>query len=324
MGLLSEFQIEGNTMLAALTGLTIFNIVVWGILFLVVIAQLLRSIRLVPTQSAFLVERLGKYRTTLRAGFHALLPFLDKVTFMVDLKEHAITVPSQECFTKDEVRVAVDGVLYMSVIDPQKACYGVTDYKFAAIQLAQTTTRSVIGTIELDRTFEERDLISNKVVETLSEMNDSWGVAVHRYEISNISPPSTVQDAMEKQVSAERERKAVLAQSEGKKMSCINRSEGAKMRMINKSEGEAQRRINEAEGQAQEILALAKATAESIEKVAEAISHTGGENAMKLQLSEKYLQNFQHLATENTNLVLPADLTQVKNLLTSAGINPTE
>ncbi len=302
----------------------VFNFTVWGIIFLIIIVQFIRSIRLVPTRSAYIVERLGKYRTTLKAGFHALIPFLDRVSFIVDLKEHAIDVPPQECFTKDEVRVEVDGVLYMSVVDPEKACYGITDYVFASIQLAQTTTRSIIGTLELDRTFEERDLISSKVVETLSELHDHWGITVHRYEISNISPPASVQDSMEKQVGAERNRKAILAKSEGDRQSRINLSEGLKMEMINKSEGEMQRRINEAEGKSHEIMAFAEATAESIEKVAAAIEVPGGANAVKLQLSEKYLKNLSLVSRENTQILLPADLTRPQDLLDAVGLRTSE
>ena len=193
----------------------LFNLIVWGILFLILIVKFLRSIRLVPTQSAYVVERLGKYSQTLGPGFHALVPFLDRVAYIRDLKEETVDVPPQECFTRDEVQVEVDGVIYMSVTDPVKASYGVTDYSFAAMQLAQTTTRSVIGTLELDRTFEERDLISSKVVEVLEKAGEIWGMRVHRYEIKNLAPPPTVKEAMEKQVTAERNRRAIVAESEG-------------------------------------------------------------------------------------------------------------
>jgi regulator of protease activity HflC (stomatin/prohibitin superfamily) len=295
----------------------IFNLVVWGILFLILIAKFFRSIRLVPTQSAYLVERLGKYSRTLKPGFHALVPFVDRVAFIRDLKEETVDVPPQECFTRDEVQVEVDGVIYISVIDPVKASYGVTNYSFAAMQLAQTTTRSVIGTLELDRTFEERDLISAKVVEVLEKAGATWGIRVHRYEIKNLAPPLTVKEAMEKQVTAERNRRAIVAQSEGDKQSRINTSEGKRLELINRSEGEMQRSINEAQGKAAEIRSIAQATAQSIELIAAAISMPGGESSVRLQLAEKYLKQLRALADGNTKVLLPADLTNLGQLLES-------
>ena len=295
----------------------IFNLVVWGILFLILIAKFFRSIRLVPTQSAFIVERLGKYSRTLNPGFHALVPFIDKVAFILDLKEVTVDVPPQECFTRDEVQVEVDGVIYISVIDPVKASYGVTNYTFAAMQLAQTTTRSVIGTLELDRTFEERDLISAKVVEVLEKAGETWGIRVHRYEIKNLAPPPTVKEAMEKQVTAERNRRAIVAQSEGDKQSRINTSEGRRLELINRSEGEMQATINEAQGKAEEIRAIAQATAQSIEMIAAAISMPGGESSVRLQLAEKYLKQLRALADGGTKVLLPADLTNLQQLLDS-------
>jgi len=201
-----------------------FNLVVWLFLVTIVLVQVLRSIRLVPNQWAYVVERLGKYQVTMRAGFHAMLPFLDRVVAKLDLREDTIDVPPQECFTKDEVKVEVDGVMYISVVDPVKATYGITDYRYAATQLAQTTTREVIGKLDLDQTFEERELISQKVVDVLEDAGAAWGIRVHRYEIKNIQPPITVQDAMEKQVTAERNRRAMVARAEGDKQSMINRS----------------------------------------------------------------------------------------------------
>jgi len=305
----------------------LFNMVVWGLIFLVLIVQFIRSIRLVPTRKAYIVERLGKYHKTLEAGFHSLLPFIDNVAFIQDLKEESMSVPPQECFTKDNVQVEVDGVIYISVTDPVKASYGVTDYRLAAVQLAQTTTRSVIGTLELDRTFEERDLISTKIVEVLTETGDTWGIRVHRYEIKNIEPPRTVKDAMEKLVTAERERRAIMARSEGDKQSRINRSEGLKAELINRSEGEMQRRINEAEGRAGEILAIAEATAESIGKMAGAIAQAGGKEAMRLELSTKYIKQLGALSGEEgrtADIILPADLTRIDTLLRSLGLDPGE
>ncbi len=284
----------------------LFVMAIWAAIFLLLIVQLFQSIRLVSTQSAHIVERLGRYHKTLDAGFHALIPFIDKVTFVQDLREEAIDVPPQDCFTGDEVKVVVDGVIYMSVWDPVKASYGIVEYRNAAVQLAKTTTRSVIGTLDLDRTFEERDVISAKVVEVLDQAGKAWGIRVHRYEIKNITPPSTVRNAMEKQVSAERERRAIMATSEGDKQSRINRSEGLKAELINISEGEKQRRINEAQGYAQEILSISAATAESIEKVAEVVNRPGGSAALKLQLSERYIEAIKGL--QDARVILPANI----------------
>ena len=290
----------------------------WGIFFLFVVIKFFQSIRLVSTQTAHIVERLGQYQKTLDAGFHALLPFIDKVTFVQDLREEAIDVPPQECFTGDEVQVTVDGVIYMSVTDPIKASYGITDYRFAAVQLAKTTTRSVIGTLDLDRTFEERDIISAKVVEVLDEAGSSWGIRVHRYEIKNISPPETVRSAMEKQVRAEREKRAMLASSEGDKQSRINRSEGLKTEVINRSEGEMQRRINEAEGKAAEIIAIAEASAGSIEKLAAVFSSNGGGDALKMQVKEKYIDTMKALA--RSKIILPANVASYDGWITNLGL----
>ena len=293
----------------------IFNFVVWGTFLLIVVSKFIQSVRIVSTRTALIVERLGKYHATLGPGFHLLLPFIDKVTEMQDLREETIDVPPQECFSKDEVKVEVDGVIYISVVDPVKATYGVTDYRFAATQLAQTTTRSVIGTLELDRTFEERDTISAKVVDTLSRAGETWGIMVHRYEIKNIRPPMTVQEAMEKQVNAERERRAIFAKSEGDKQSRINTSEGRKLEMINLSEGEMQKTINEAEGKASEILAVAAVTAESIEKIGAAVIEDGGAQAIRLDMAGKYITNLGYLASPETDVMLPADLTHFEKLL---------
>lgn len=291
---------------------------IWGVIFLVVIAKFFQSIRLVSTQTAHIAERLGRYHKTLDAGFHALLPFIDKVTFIQDLREEAIDVPPQECFTSDEVQVSVDGVIYMSITDPVKASYGITDYRFAAVQLAKTTTRSVIGTLDLDRTFEERDVISAKVVEVLDEAGATWGIRVHRYEIKNISPPETVRTAMEKQVRAERERRAIMATSEGDKQSRINRSEGIKREVINRSEGEKQRRINEAEGRGQEITAIAAATAESIRKIAAVLTTEGGVEALKMQVGQQYIDSLRSL--DGSKIILPANIARYDGWLDNLGL----
>lgn len=288
----------------------IFVAVVWGLFFFVLIAKFIQSVRMVSTQTAYLVERLGRYNKTLGAGLHFLIPFFDKVTFKQDLREEAIDVPPQDCFTGDEVKVTVDGVIYMSIWDPVKASYGIVDYRYAAVQLAKTTTRSVIGTLDLDRTFEERDLISVKVVEVLDQAGEAWGIKVHRYEIKNITPPDTVRNAMEKQVNAERERRAILATSEGDKQSRINRSEGLKAELINRSEGEMQRRINEAEGKAAAILSIAAATAESIEKISSVVNREGGSEALKLQLSERYINTMRSL--DGSHIVIPANISEFK------------
>lgn len=293
---------------------------IWGFIFLIFIIKLFKSIRLVPTKSAYIVERLGKYHCTLDAGFHALVPFVDNVAYIHDLKEESIDVPPQECFSSDEVNVEVDGVIYISVTDPVKASYGITDYRYAAIQLAQTTTRSVIGTLDLDRTFEERDIISAKVVEVLDEAGAMWGIRVHRYEIKNITPPETVKNAMEMQVNAERERRALLAKSEGDKQSKINRSEGVMAETINRSEGEMQRRINEAEGKAEEILTLAKATSESIAQLAQVISAPGGQSALRMQLGEQYMKQLDGLTKSSSRIVLPGNLVDFEHWMASIGL----
>lgn len=300
----------------------VVNSVVWTVLVLFTAYKFIRSVRIVPAQSAYIVERLGRYYLTLGPGFHVLIPFFDRVAFIQDLKEEAIDVPPQVCFTKDNVQVEVDGIIYMSVVDPVAASYGITDYRFAAIQLAQTTTRSVIGTLELDRTFEERDAVSSKVVAALGEVSQAWGIRVHRYEVKNIVPPASVRDAMERQMGAERDRRALLARSEGDKRGKVNESEGKKQEMINRSEGEMQRRINEAQGRAEEILAIARATAESIEKMGAALSLPGGMDAVNLRLSQQYLQKLALLARTNTSVLLPADLTSADGMLESMGIAP--
>jgi regulator of protease activity HflC (stomatin/prohibitin superfamily) len=304
-----------------LNNIDIIVLVIWAGIFLTLAYKFIQAICLVPTKSAYIVERLGKYKCTLSAGFHALIPFVDRVAYIQDLKEETIDVPPQECFSKDEVNVEVDGVIYMQIVDPVKASYGITDYRFAAMQLAQTTTRSVIGTLELDRTFEERDLISAKVVEVLDKAGETWGIRVHRYEIKNITPPLTVKNAMEMEVNAERERRAILAKSLGDKQSRINRSEGLKTEMINISEGEMQRRINAAEGKAEEIIAIARATGDSIAKVADAISLPGGEKAFEMQLSEMYLQQMKGLSKENRKIIVPANVLDFNQWLSTLGIN---
>ncbi len=287
---------------------SLFNLVVWAIIFIVVIGQFFRSIFFVPTKSAYIVERFGRYQRTLEPGFHGIVPFIDRVVDKVNLKEMTIDVPPQYCFSKDEINLQVDGVIYMSVDDASKASYGIVDYLTAAVQLARTTTRSVIGTLDLERTFEERDLVSSKVVEVLNSAGQAWGIRVHRFEIKNILPPMSVNEAMERQVTAERERRAILAKSLGDKQSRINVSEGVMTETINVSEGDKQQLINEAEGKAQEILTIAKATAESIEKIGAAINGKGGEESIRLQLAEKLFNKVGTLGDAKTRVVLPANV----------------
>lgn len=279
-----------------------------GLFGLFIVFKIMKSLRLVPNQYAYIVERLGNYHKTLGPGFHALIPFVDKVVYKQDLREETIEVEPQECFTKDNVKVEVDGVIYLSVMDPVNASYGVTNYRYAAIQLAQTTTRSVIGLMDLDQTFEERAFMSKEVVKVLSEMELPWGIKVHRYEIKNILTPRTVQKAMERQMTAERDRRAVIAKSEGVQGSKENDGEGMKAEMINISEAEMQRRINEAEGVANEIESIAEATAISIEKIAEALSSPMGTEAMKLRLAEKYLDTLSGLGQDKNEIILPKDI----------------
>ncbi len=299
---------------------TIFNLIVWGVIFAIIVYKFVRSIRIVPNRYAYIVERLGKYHRTLDPGFHALIPFFDRIAYIQDLKEESMDVPPQECFTKDNVQVIVDGVLYISIKNAQSASYGVTDYKYAATQLAQTTTRSVIGTLDLDQTFEERDVINSRVVNVLSEAGELWGITVHRFEIKNITPPKTVQDAMEKQMGAEREKRAKIAISEGEKQSRINRSEGLKSEMINRSEGEKQRQINEAEGKASEIRAIAIATGASIIKIGEAVSTSRGEEAVRLRLTQEYLKKYGTLGKSGNNVIIPKDISNIRDVLASIGL----
>lgn len=283
--------------------------------------KFLQALRLVPNQFAHIVERLGNYHKTLGPGFHALIPFIDKVVYKKDLREETIEVEPQECFTRDNVKVEVDGVLYLSVMDPVNASYGVTNYRYAAVQLAQTTTRSVIGLMDLDQTFEERAMMSKEVVKVLGEIEQLWGIKVHRYEIKNIHTPRTVQKAMERQMTAERDRRAIIAKSEGVRDSNVNEAEGHRAEIINISEAEMQRRINEAEGRAQEIEAIAEATASSIEQIAAALSQPKGEEAMKLQLKEKYLNAMDGLGRADNQIILPKDITNYDSLLDGLSID---
>ncbi|HON55397.1 MAG TPA: stomatin-like protein [bacterium] len=293
------------------------GVIFGGLLLLLVIITLFKTARVVPNKEAFIVERLGKYSKTLEAGFHILFPWIDVVRYRHTLKEQAIDVPSQLCITKDNIQVEVDGVLYIKVIDPYKASYGVDNYLFATIQLAQTTMRSEMGKLDLDKTFEERDTINAGILKVLDEATIPWGVKVTRYEIRNINPPQSIKDAMEKQMRAEREKRAVIAESEGERQAKINRSEGDKQEAIQKSEGEKQRKINEAEGRAQEILKVAQATAEGIRIVANAINVEKGNEAVALKLAEQYITEFGKLAKTNNTMIIPSNLSDIGSLISS-------
>ena len=294
------------------------SIIVVGVLAVIIIILLIKTAVVVPQRSEFVVERLGKYSKSLSAGFHILVPFLDKIAYKRSLKEEVMDVPSQDCITTDNVTVSVDGILYIQVIDSKLSAYGIDNYKFAAGQLAQTSLRSVIGKIELDRTFEERESLNQQVVAAIDEAAQNWGVKVLRYEIKDITPPQSVMEAMEKQMRAEREKRASIATSEGDRQSRINRAEGLKREAIAVSEGEKQKRINEAEGQAQEIELVAQATAEGIRKVAESLNLDGGETAANLRVAEKYIAEFGNLAKENNTMIIPANMGDVSSMVATA------
>ena len=291
------------------------SIVVVGVISVIIIVLLIKTAVIVPQRSEFVIERLGKYRQSLSAGFHILVPFLDKVAYKRSLKEEVMDIPSQDCITTDNVTVSVDGILYIQVIDSKLSAYGIDDYKFAAGQLAQTSLRSVIGKIELDRTFEERESLNQQIVSVIDEAAQNWGIKVLRYEIKDITPPQSVMEAMEKQMRAEREKRAAIATSEGDRQSRINRAEGLKKEAIEVSEGEKQKRINEAEGQAKEIELVAQATAEGIKKVAESLSLTGGKTAANLRVAEKYIAEFGNLAKENNTMIIPANMGDISSLV---------
>lgn len=284
-------------------------------LAILVIVTIAKTARIVPQREQFVVERLGKYSRTLDAGFHILIPFFDKVAYKHTLKEQAVDVPSQTCITKDNISVQVDGILYLQVVDARSASYGITDYGFATSQLAQTTLRSEIGKIELDKTFEERETINAQVVQGVDRAAEPWGVKVLRYEIKDITPPITVTDALEKQMRAERERRAVVAESEGQRQAKINVSEGEKQEIINLSEAAKMRQINEAEGKAKEITLIAEATAEGLRRIAEAIDQPGGSEAVNLRVAEQYVREFGQLAKTNNTLILPANLGDIGSLV---------
>ncbi len=291
-----------------------------GVVVLVVfiIVILLKTAVVVPQRNEYVIERLGKYRSTFGAGFHILIPFFDRIAYKRSLKEEPIDIPAQTCITADNVTMEVDGILYLQVVNARQSAYGIENYHFATAQLAQTSLRSAIGKISLDNTFEARETLNQQVVEALDEAAQNWGIKVLRYEIKDIQPPRSVLEAMEKQMRAEREKRAEIAKSEGERQAVINRAEGDRAEAIALSEGEKMKRINEAEGRAQEILKVAEATAEGIRKVGEALAAPGGQEAANLEVAKKYLDQFGKLARENNTMILPGNLTDVSSMVATA------
>ena len=294
------------------------SVIVTVVVALFAMILLSKIVRVVPQQQAWVVERLGKFNETLGAGLHILWPFIDTIRYKHSLKEIALDVPEQVCITKDNVQVGVDGVLYFKILNPERASYGISDYTYAISQLAQTNLRSEIGKIDLDRTFEERTNINSQVVQEVDKASESWGVKVLRYEIKNITPPQDVLAAMEKQMRAEREKRAVVLQSEGERDAAINNADGHKAQVIKNSEAKRQQQINEAEGSAQATLAIATATAEGIRRVAEVIKMSGGFEAMQLRLAEQYIKEFGNLAKSGTSMVVPANVSDITSMLQMA------
>jgi len=293
-------------------------LVAFLVLAIIVLIIVAKTAVVVPQQNAYVIERLGRYSGTLGAGFHVLLPFVDVIRYRHSLKEAAYDIPAQVCITRDNVQVGVDGILYLKVLNAERASYGISDYLFAITQLAQTTLRSEIGKIDLDRTFEERTNINMSVVTELDKASESWGVKVLRYEIKNITPPQDILAAMEKQMRAEREKRAVILTSEGQRDAVINNAEGSKQETIKASEARKQQQINEAHGQAEAILAVATATAEGLRRVAEASQVAGGLQAMQLRVAEQYVTQFGELAKRSTALVVPSNISDVAGMVASA------
>ena len=299
--------------------MAISNFLIFSVFFvLLAVVFVTQCIKVVPQQNAWVVERLGKFHSVLTPGLNIIIPFIDRVAYKHSLKEVPLDTPNQVCITKDNTQLTVDGVLFFQVTDPQRASYGTSNYIIAITQLAQTTLRSVVGRMELDKTFEERDLINKSVVTAIDEAALNWGVKVLRYEIKDLTPPAVILQAMQQQITAEREKRAVVAASEGRKLEQINLATGAKEAAIAQSEGEKQAEINKAQGQAAATLAIAQATAEALRMVAEATNAPGGMNAVNLQVAEKYVEAFSKLAKEGNTLVVPANLGDLSTLITSA------
>ncbi|MFO0008473.1 MAG: SPFH domain-containing protein [Betaproteobacteria bacterium] len=295
-------------------GLTIVALVV----LVVVITFIVKAVRIETQQHAWVVERLGKYHATLGPGLNIVIPFIDRVAYKHSLKEVPLDVPSQVCITRDNTQLAVDGVLYFQVTDPQRASYGSSNYIIAITQLAQTTLRSVIGRLELDKTFEEREFINQSIVSSIDEAAMNWGVKVLRYEIKDLTPPNEILRAMQQQITAEREKRALSASSEGRKQEQINIATGEKEAAIAKSEGDKQAQINNAQGEAAAVLAVAEATAEAVRKVGQAIQQAGGMEAVNLRVAEKYVEAFGQLAKTNNTLIVPANMSDVSSLIAAA------
>ncbi len=291
--------------------------VVFGLIVLIIVT-IAKCIRIVPQKTAYIVERLGKYDRTLDAGLHILVPIIERVAYRHTLKEQALDVPPQQCITKDNISVEVDGILYLQVMDPARASYGISSYLFACAQLAQTTMRSEMGKLELEQSFQTRSTINAAICEAVDAASDPWGIKVTRYEIRSITPPQTIRDAMEKYMRAEREKRAMIAESEGDRQAKINRAEGDKQEAIARSEGEKMRRINEASGKAQEITLVADATAQGIRAIALTINEPGGNNAVNLRLAEQYIGEFGKLAKTNNSIIIPTNLSDIAGIIKSA------
>ena len=296
---------------------TLTSLITALVFVVILVVLLVKTAVVVPQKSHFVVERLGKYSKTIGAGLHILIPFIDQIAYKRSLKEEVMDIPAQSCITRDNVSVTIDGVLYIRVIDAKMSCYGIENYYIAASQLAQTSLRSAIGKIDLDKTFEERETINYSVIQAVDEAAQEWGVKVMRYEIKDITPPATVMEAMERQMKAEREKRGDIALSEGDRQSRINRSEGLKQEAVQISEGEKQKRINEAQGRAQEILLVAEATAQGLQKVAEVINMPGGAEAMNLKVAQQYIEEFGNLAKTNNTMIIPADLGNMASMVAS-------
>jgi regulator of protease activity HflC (stomatin/prohibitin superfamily) len=294
------------------------SLIVVFLLVILVLIILAKTAVVVPQQSAFVVERLGRYAGTLHAGFHILTPFVDVIRYKMSLKEQALDIPEQICITRDNVQVGVDGILYLKVLNPERTSYGISDYQFAIRQLAQTTLRSEVGRIDLDKTFEERSNINASVVSELDKATEPWGVKVLRYEIKSINPPADILNAMEKQMRAEREKRATILNSEAVRESAINMAEGEKQKVIKESEARKQQQINEAEGEASAIMAVATATAEGVRSVAAAINSPGGFEAVQLRVAEQYVTEFGRIAKASSTIVVPSNLSDVASILTVA------
>lgn len=288
------------------------------VLLVVAVIFIAKSVKVVPQQSAWVVERLGKFHTTLKPGLNVLMPFIDKIAYEHSLKEIPLDVPSQVCITKDNTQLHVDGILYFQVTDPMRASYGSSNYIIAITQLAQTTLRSVIGRMELDKTFEERDAINASVVASLDEAALNWGVKVLRYEIKDLTPPSEILRSMQQQITAERDKRARIAESEGRKLEQINLATGERESHIARSEGEKQAEINRAEGEAAAIASVADATADAIRKIAAAINEPGGHQAVQLKVAEKAVEAYAQLAQKNNTMIVPGNMSEVSSLIGTA------